>query len=64
MTERAIYWRAHLEKARQVPYSNLRTIDRKKDWITINDHFFNVKESINLKMLKLLKKIKRLKLEP
>ena len=64
MTEKSIYWKAHLEKARQVQYGNLRTIERKKDWITINDHFFNVNQSINLKMLKLLKKIKRLKLEP
>lgn len=64
MTERAIYWKAHLEKARQVSYSNLRTIERKKEWITINDLFFNVNASVNLKMLKLLKKIKRMKLEP
>lgn len=59
MTERGIYWKAHLEKARQVSYDSLQTIERKKDWITINDHFFNVNQSLNLKMLKLLKKIQR-----
>ncbi len=60
LTERAIYWKAALEKARQVSYDNLQTIERKKDWITINGFFFNVNQSLNLKMLKLLKKIKRL----
>lgn len=59
MTERGIYWKAQLEKARQVTYDNLQTIERKKEWITINGFFFNVNQSVNLKMLKLLKKIKR-----
>ncbi len=60
MTERAIYWKAHLEKPRQVAYDNLLTLERKKDWITINEHFFSVNQALNLKMFKLLKKIKRL----
>ncbi len=60
MTERALYWKAPLEPARQVIYDNLQTIERKKDWITINGLFFNVNQSLNFKMLKLLKKIKRL----
>lgn len=59
ITERGIYWKAQLEKARVVPFSNLQTIERKKDWITINGSFFNVNQSVNLKLLKLLKKIKR-----
>lgn len=61
ITEHAIYWKAHLEKARQAAFSNLQTIERKKDWITVNGFFFNVNASINLKLLKLLKKIKRTK---
>lgn len=59
ITDRAVYWKAHLEKARTVPFSNLQTIERKKDWITINGAFFNVNQSVNLKLLKLLKKIRR-----
>ena len=59
VTDRGIYWRAHLEKARAALFSNLQTIERKKDWITINGAFFNVNPSLNLKLLKLLKKIRR-----
>jgi hypothetical protein len=59
ITDRGIYWKAHLEKARAVLFSNLQTIERKKDWITINGAFFNVNQSFNLKLLKLLKKIRR-----
>jgi hypothetical protein len=59
LTDRALYWKAHLEKARAVRFDNLQTIERKKDWIIINGHFFNVNPSVNLKLLKLLKKIQR-----
>ncbi|MFN7115963.1 MAG: hypothetical protein ACK4TA_04145 [Saprospiraceae bacterium] len=59
ITDRGIYWKAHLEKARLVLFDNLQTIERKKEWITINNYFFNVNPSVNLKLLKLLKKIKR-----
>ena len=59
ITDRGIYWKAHLEKARTALFSNLQTIERKKDWITINGAFFNVNQSVNLKLLKLLKKIRR-----
>ncbi len=60
LTEYAIYWKAHLEKARKVPYDSLDEIKRHKDWITINGYFFSVNKSINLKMLKLLKKVRNL----
>lgn len=59
ITDQGIYWKAHLEKARLVRFGNLQTIERKKDWITINNYFFNVNPSVNLKLLKLLKKIRR-----
>ncbi len=59
ITDQGIYWKAHLEKARAALFSNLQTIERKKDWITINSAFFNVNPSVNLKLLKLLKKIRR-----
>lgn len=60
LTEAGVYWKAHLQKSRQVMFRNLQDIAREKDWITINGHFFNVNPSLNIKMLKLLKKIKRL----
>lgn len=60
LTEKAIYWKAHLQKARQVSYSHIQRIEREKDWININGYFFNVNASINQKMLKLLKKLRQI----
>lgn len=61
MTEHALYWKFPLQKARLVNYERLERIQRVENWITINGYFFNVNPSINLKMLKLLKKIQQLR---
>lgn len=60
MTEAGIYWKAQLQKAHSVSYHDLHTIERHKDWLHINGHFFNINTSLNLKLLKLLKKLKLL----
>ncbi|MEL7119783.1 MAG: zinc ribbon domain-containing protein [Bacteroidota bacterium] len=60
LTEKGLYWKAHLEKPRAVKFDSLDELKRHKDWITINGFFFSVNKSINLKMLKLLKRIKSL----
>jgi transcriptional antiterminator Rof (Rho-off) len=60
MTDRALYWRAHFQPARKVSYTKLDSVTRKRHWILINDHFFNVNPSFNIKLLKLMKKLKRL----
>lgn len=60
LTEKAIYWKAHLQKARQVRYDQLQGVEKEKDWININGYFFNVNASLNQKMLKLLKKLHQL----
>lgn len=57
LTEKALYWKAHLEKARKVNFQAINEVKRTEDWITINGLFFNANPSINLKMLKLLKKL-------
>ena len=57
MTEAAIYWKAHFEKAAHVRYDNLREIKRQEKWITINGLYFNVSPALNLRMLKLLRKL-------
>jgi len=57
-TEKAIYWRMHFEPARKVSYENISEIKREKDWITINGHFFNTTNSLNIRILKLLRKLK------
>lgn len=59
MTDKALYWRAHLLKAQRVDYRHIISVVREKDWILVNDNFFNVNPSLNLKMMKLLKKLQR-----
>ncbi len=60
LTERGLYWKAHLEKPQQVRFDNIMRVENSKEWITINGFFFNVNSRLNLKMMKLLKKIKQL----
>jgi len=58
MTDRGMYWRAPFDKARRVHYRELRTVEKGKDWITVNGHFFTANPSLNLKLYKLLKKLR------
>lgn len=58
LTEKGIYWKAHFETAKKVYFHELTSIKKEKDWITINGHFFNVSPSVNIKMMKLLRKLK------
>ena len=59
MTEKALYWKAPLEKARKVAYGELRQVVREKEWIRINGYFFNARKAVNIRMLKLLRKLRR-----
>lgn len=58
LTDRALYWKAPLQKARYVAYANLLSCERQDSWITINTYFFNAGFSLNLKMLRLLDKLR------
>ena len=58
MTDEAIYWRAPFDKCRKVIYKELTEVQKKKDWLTINGHFFTANPSLNLKLCKLLKKLR------
>lgn len=58
MTEKAIYWKMQFETAERVYYKNLQSIEPQKDWININEMFFNANPSLNIKLMKLLKKLK------
>lgn len=60
LTERALYWKAQLQTARKVSYRELREARREKDWLLINGHFFHASPSLDLKLMKLLKKLRRL----
>ena len=59
LTEKALYWKAHLSNPVKVLFSNLQEIKPEKDWIKINGHFFNANSSLNVKMMRLLKAINR-----
>ena len=60
MTESSLYWKSHFNPPQEVAYRDLKEIKKDAEWINVNGQFFNVNKSINLKMLKLLKRIKRL----
>ena len=59
-TEKALYWRAHMQKPRMSAYSDLRTITPQEDWININGHFFNGGTTLNRRMSMLLRRIQLL----
>lgn len=59
LTDRSLYWRAPFQKPRIVAFANLNSFHRTEDWITINGFFFNAGLSLNLKLLRLLGKLKQ-----
>jgi len=58
LTEKGLYWKAHFENPQKVIYKDLKKIKKEKEWISINGLFFNVNPSVNVKMLRLLRKLK------
>lgn len=57
MTDRSLYWRAPFQKGKSINYQSIHQLIQEKDWVMINDQFFNINPTLNLKLLKLLKKI-------
>ena len=57
MTNEAIYWKMPFESPQRVFYKKVKSVRREEDWITINGIFFNSSKSLNLKLLRLLKKL-------
>ncbi len=60
LTNKGIYWKMHLEKPQRVFYHKLKELQREESWIAINGIFFNANKSLNLKLLRLLKKLREL----
>ena len=58
ITNRAFYWKDLLGKAKAVSFQELQTIQKVDQWLTINGHYFNVKQSINGKVLIFLRTLK------
>jgi len=58
MTDRGIYWKAPFDRARKLLYKDIREVKREKEWLTLNGHFFTANPSLNLKLFKLIKKLR------
>ena len=58
MTDQAIYWKMPFQRARKVEYTALQHFRKEQDWVLINDYFFAANPGFNLKLFKLLKKLK------
>lgn len=58
MTSKCLYWKTELEPAQRVFYHKVEEVKRDDHWITINGIFFHAAHSVNLKMIRLLKKLK------
>jgi hypothetical protein len=58
MSNQALYWKSPFDRPRAVHYAQLNQLSRKKDHLTINSLFFSVNPSLDLKMYKLLKKLR------
>lgn len=58
MTDRGLYWRAPFGKPHRAFYHQLHELRKEKDWLLVNGHFFTVNPAMNLKMCKLLKKLR------
>jgi len=61
MTDRAIYWRAPLGRARRVAYEDMHDLRLERDWLIVNGYFFTANPSLHLKLYRLLKKLHRWK---
>lgn len=57
MTDRALYWKAPLERARKIFYAEVEEVKKENDWLSINGMFFHASEVLNVRMLKLLRKM-------
>ena len=59
ITDNALYWKAHFHQAQSVGFEDIFFVKKEMDWVTINNLYFNVNPSMNVKILKLLKKLQK-----
>lgn len=60
MSDKAIYWKAPMQKPAAIHYDKIKSVEKRRDWLLINGQYFHVNLSLDLKVFKLLKKIGRL----
>lgn len=64
MTDQCIYWKMPFEPKQRVYFSKLKNVKREEDWVAINGIFFNASKSLNIKLLRLLKRLMMLNHNP
>lgn len=60
ITEFGLYWKATLEKPQKVYFHHIARLEKHKTWFKVNNRFFNINPSLNVKMLFLLEKLKNI----
>ena len=60
MTDKALYWKSGLQGPQRVFYHKLVSLQKEKEWLLINDLFFNATPSLNTRLIWLLRKLARL----
>lgn len=60
MTEKALYWKTGFQPAQRVYYHKLFSLRKEKEWLLINDLYFNATPSLNTKLIWLLRRLARL----
>jgi ribosomal protein L40E len=60
MSDKGIYWKPQFSSAHQVHFGGLKELKYTREYLTINSHFFNANPSLNLKLYKLLKKLREM----
>lgn len=57
MTEKALYWKTGFQPAQRVYYHKLFDVRKEKEWLLVNDLYFNASPSLNTKMIWLLRRL-------
>lgn len=60
MTDKALYWKSGLQPPQRVFYHNIFSMSKEREWLLINELYFNSGESLNTKMIWLLRRLARL----
>jgi hypothetical protein len=60
MTDKALYWKSGLQPPQRVFYHKIFSLRKEKEWLLINELYFNSGESLNTRMIWLLRRLARL----
>ncbi|MEM1215699.1 MAG: zinc ribbon domain-containing protein [Bacteroidota bacterium] len=60
MTDRALYWKTGLQPAQRVYYHKLFSLEKEREWLLINELYFNADPQLNTRMIWLLRRLARL----